>query len=232
MKKLILLLLIVPIIGLSQSNFYKGYSAGWKKGYCGESYGCIPPVVPTPPSPRSGFNSYEDGYARGLSDGSKSSNNRGSSLSAGQINYQRSGSSEYNKYKDANRYQSGGAAEQRMVGDAVDAAMEENRMRRQRATQSNQYQGSSSYSSYRPPTEAERAESIAEIGRETIRQLKNPKTRKKYKRWTEQNYKKRYLKHKKRYGVDHPELEEFLSNSKKNGFIFENGKIIDIGYPQ
>ena len=87
LKKLILLLLIVPIIGLSQSNFYKGYSAGWKKGYCGESYGCIPPVVPTPPSPRSGFNSYEDGYARGLSDGSKSSNNRGSSLSAGQINY-------------------------------------------------------------------------------------------------------------------------------------------------
>ena len=40
------------------------------------------------------------------------------------------------------------------------------------------------------------------------------------------------MKHKKRYGVDHPELEEFLSNSKKNGFIFENGKIIDIGYPQ
>ena len=68
MKKLLLLLLIVPIIGLSQSNFYKGYSAGWKKGYCGESYGCIPPVVPTPPSPRSGFNSYEDGYARGTYD--------------------------------------------------------------------------------------------------------------------------------------------------------------------
>ena len=39
MKKLIFLLLIVPKIGLSQSNFYKGCSAGWKKGYCGESYG-------------------------------------------------------------------------------------------------------------------------------------------------------------------------------------------------
>ena len=230
-----LLLLIVPIIGLSQSNFYKGYSAGWKKGYCGESYGCIPPVVPTPPSPRSGFNSYEDGYARGLSDGSKSSNNRGSSLSAGQINYQRSGSSEYNKYKDANRYQSGGAAEQRMVGDAVDAAIEENRMRRQRASQSNQYQGSSSYSSYRPPTEAEqaaeRAASIAAT--KAYNKWQSKIQREKYRKQLEKRvYKKIYLKYKKRYGVDHPDYVDWLIGLWKNGYDVQNDKVIDKGVPQ
>jgi len=139
MKKILLVLLLVPVFVLSQSNFYRGYSAGWKKGYCGETYGCIPPVMPTPPSPRSGFNSYEDGYARGLNDGSQRGSNSRSSLSAGQINYGNSGNSQYNKYKDANRYQSGGATEQQMVGDAVDKAIEENRLRRQRASQGNSF---------------------------------------------------------------------------------------------
>ena len=44
-------------------------------------------------------------------------------------------SNTYQKYRDAYKYQSGGAEEQRMVGDAVDAALEEGRLRRQRAAQ-------------------------------------------------------------------------------------------------
>ena len=62
---------------------------------------------------------------------------RPSNLQAGKIDYGNSGNSGYNKYKDANRYQSGGATEQQMVGDAIDAAMEERRLLRQRANSRN-----------------------------------------------------------------------------------------------
>ena len=162
---------------------------------------------------------------------------RPSNLQAGKIDYGNSGNSGYNKYKDANRYQSGGATEQQMVGDAIDAAMEERRLLQQRAaqrraSQSNQYQGNYSYSSYRPPTEAERAQSLAETKASTERWLKSPEGRKKWRRWSEKGYKKNLVKYKKKYGKNHPDFEEFLSGLRKLGFDIQNDIVVDLGYPE
>ena len=70
MKKLIILLLI-PIFSFSQSSFSDGYKSGYKKGYCLEDVGCISPIPPIAPIPAPGYNTYSDGYARGVQDGQK-----------------------------------------------------------------------------------------------------------------------------------------------------------------
>ena len=73
MKKLILLLLFIPLVSFGQSEFSNGYIAGFKKGYCGESYGCISPELTfyNAPQPNLGFNSYSDGYSQGIIAGKK-----------------------------------------------------------------------------------------------------------------------------------------------------------------
>ena len=39
MKKLVLLLLFIPLVSFGQTPFEKGFKAVFKKGYCVETYG-------------------------------------------------------------------------------------------------------------------------------------------------------------------------------------------------
>lgn len=51
-------------------DFREGYKAGYKKGFCAEEYGCsINEYSINPPSPNPGYDSYDDGYTRGIADG-------------------------------------------------------------------------------------------------------------------------------------------------------------------
>lgn len=83
MKNFALLLLICPMIVLSQ-NYNSGYSEGYKKGYCFEDFGCIAPIPPIAPIPTVGFDTYQDGYNKGFSDGkaAKKSSKSNSSTSS------------------------------------------------------------------------------------------------------------------------------------------------------
>ena len=72
MKKLILLLLIVPMISFGQQNttesdFRNGYIKGFKKGYCIDDSFCNPPFsIEVPLWGKMGFNTYSDGYNKGV----------------------------------------------------------------------------------------------------------------------------------------------------------------------
>ena len=69
MKKLILLLLFIPLVSFGQTPYDKGFQAGFKKGYCQDDpLGCISALPPTSPIPEIGedFNSYNDGFVRGV----------------------------------------------------------------------------------------------------------------------------------------------------------------------
>ncbi len=69
MKKLIILLLFIPLVSFGQTPYDKGFQAGFKKGYCQDDpLGCISALPPTSPIPEIGedFNSYNDGFVRGV----------------------------------------------------------------------------------------------------------------------------------------------------------------------
>lgn len=68
MKKLILLLLMIPLLSFSvtASSFCDGWKKGYKAGYCYQVTGCISPIVPTCPIAKVGENTYQDGYNRGF----------------------------------------------------------------------------------------------------------------------------------------------------------------------
>ena len=72
MKKLLLLLLLVPMVSFGQSSsqdYNDGYKKGFKEGFCYEDLSCYPPYPPYPPYPKYGFDTQKDGYNRGLMDG-------------------------------------------------------------------------------------------------------------------------------------------------------------------
>jgi len=72
MKKLLLILLLVPMVSFGQSSsqdYEDGYKKGFKEGYCYEDLTCYPPYPPYPPYPKYGFDTQKDGYNRGLMDG-------------------------------------------------------------------------------------------------------------------------------------------------------------------
>jgi hypothetical protein len=73
MKKIIFIFfVIVTSQAISQTKFAIGFSDGYKIGYCyDQKVGCISPVPPVAPIPKIGesFDSYFDGYNRGLLDG-------------------------------------------------------------------------------------------------------------------------------------------------------------------
>lgn len=121
-KKFTYLLFLLGSLAYSQT-FNDGYSNGYKEGYCfGKSVGCIAPVTPIAPIPPIGKNTYQDGYNIGFTDGKAKGGKDESgntSLSAEKIDYSNSGSNEYSKYKDANKYQSGGVEESKMIDNAV-----------------------------------------------------------------------------------------------------------------
>ena len=79
MKNLLYILIFIPLVFFGQTTFSNGYQAGFKKGYCLEDSGCIPPIPPIPPINKLGFNSYSDGYAKGVKAGNavrQSKNNK------------------------------------------------------------------------------------------------------------------------------------------------------------
>lgn len=61
-------LLIIVIISLfyTQSDFNNGFKDGYVEGYCFRIYNCIEPLVPIPPLPRIGEDTYNDGYNVGF----------------------------------------------------------------------------------------------------------------------------------------------------------------------
>ena len=68
MKKLLLVLLFVPLVSFGQT-FGDGYRDGFREGYCLEQNPCSPPNRSVIPSPNYGYDKYSDGYQRGLIDG-------------------------------------------------------------------------------------------------------------------------------------------------------------------
>ena len=91
MKKLLLLLLLVPMVSFGQqttteSDFRNGYITGFKKGYCIDERYCNPPFsIKVPLWGKMGFNTYSDGYSKGVIAGQakKESANKESSSSQG-----------------------------------------------------------------------------------------------------------------------------------------------------
>jgi tetratricopeptide (TPR) repeat protein len=69
MKYLFLVLLLSAYsFSYSQTNFTKGFLAGYKNGSCFDQSPCIPPDMPVPPVPGTyeAADSYQDGYKRGF----------------------------------------------------------------------------------------------------------------------------------------------------------------------
>lgn len=81
MTKLITLIFIfILTLTFAQTNFDKGFSDGYKKGYCQDQGSCIEPIPPIAPIPGvyESSSNYQDGYNRGFQQGlnaQKNSNN-------------------------------------------------------------------------------------------------------------------------------------------------------------
>lgn len=64
---LVFLVITLPFISRSQSDFCEGWNVGFKQGWCyGTAFGCMAPMVPMCPMPNYGETSYADGYNRGF----------------------------------------------------------------------------------------------------------------------------------------------------------------------
>lgn len=65
---LLLILSLLSVLSYSQSNYDKGFKAGYEEGYCYNDFGCISPIIPLTPMLNIGENndSYQDGYNRGF----------------------------------------------------------------------------------------------------------------------------------------------------------------------
>ena len=81
MKKLLLILLCLPFIGFSQSEFKIGWDKGYINGYCGNDMSCIEPIPPNPPSilnnRPSDVSEYQFGFNEGYKKGLKVKANKG-----------------------------------------------------------------------------------------------------------------------------------------------------------
>jgi hypothetical protein len=70
MKKLLLVLLLVPLVSFGQNEWIDGYENGFKNGYCVGEIGCLSPVPPFKVN-NSIEHTYQDGYNQGVVDGNK-----------------------------------------------------------------------------------------------------------------------------------------------------------------
>lgn len=74
--------IFISTLTFAQTNFDKGFSDGYKKGYCQDQGNCIEPIPPIAPIPGVYENSsnYQDGYNRGFQQGlnAQKSNNSSS----------------------------------------------------------------------------------------------------------------------------------------------------------
>jgi len=69
MKNLIffVVFLITSLTGFSDSDYFRGFEAGYQAGYCqSKGIGCIPPISPTPTMPKNADFTYQSGYNNGF----------------------------------------------------------------------------------------------------------------------------------------------------------------------
>jgi len=70
MKKQIVTIALVlfALVSCAQTEYSKGFKAGYKEGYCYNDYGCVSPIPPVTPIPNIGErnDNYQDGYNRGF----------------------------------------------------------------------------------------------------------------------------------------------------------------------
>ncbi len=77
MKKLILILLLLPFFSIGQTKYNLGFNDGYKSGYCYNKIGCVSPPPPVTPVLLLGesLDNYQQGYNRGLLKGKNDSDN-------------------------------------------------------------------------------------------------------------------------------------------------------------
>ena len=110
---------MISFFGYSQESFGDGYKVGYKEGYCFEkTIGCITPLVPMSPMAPIGKDTYKDGYNIGFLKGKSDAASKKSANSSLVSN--NNSNNTYEKYKDANKYQSGGKAESDMIDKAIE----------------------------------------------------------------------------------------------------------------
>lgn len=71
MKKnlfLLVVVLLISITAVAQSDYSRGFQNGYKAGYCYNDFGCVSPIPPITPIPLIGErdDNYQDGYNRGF----------------------------------------------------------------------------------------------------------------------------------------------------------------------
>ena len=109
MKKLLLLLLIVPMISFGQtstsateSDFRNGYITGFKKGYCIDERYCNPPFsIKVPLWGKMGFNTYSDGYSKGVVAGKAKKDSSDNNSSSNASTFRKGSSSSQGAYRNA-----------------------------------------------------------------------------------------------------------------------------------
>ena len=129
MKKIILFSFMFTLcfLGYTQGSFNDGFYAGYKEGYCyNSSSSCVSISPPNAPISPAGKNSYKDGYNIGFTRGKADAGSNNSLKSPSLPNANSNNS--YNKYRDANKYQSGGKAESEMIDKAIEEGRKDGEM--------------------------------------------------------------------------------------------------------
>lgn len=86
-------------------EFTRGYKAGFKKGYCLEDPLCFPPVLTgLLPQPSIGYNSFSDGYARGVTDGKAKKSSSQSASQGGSYRNPSGNSNPGGSYRNPKQY--------------------------------------------------------------------------------------------------------------------------------
>ncbi len=114
MRKIILLIFMTINFTLiyGQSEYSRGFQAGYKEGYCYNDFGCIAPIPPITPTPtiNEHFDSYKDGYNRGFLMGKDAKNsistqkNKGITLSYGTTRPNNNYTNNYSSNRYENSY--------------------------------------------------------------------------------------------------------------------------------
>ena len=103
MKKILLFVtLLISIATFSQTDYSRGFSNGYKEGYCYNDFACISPIPPITPIPLIGesYDNYQDGYNRGFKKGLEDKQAKKNS-----DNYNGQGNNSYNQQNNTTKQQ-------------------------------------------------------------------------------------------------------------------------------